>query len=153
MSKMVGTAKTATRSTGSSAKVRDLAVQKYVAPNVRKHVREFSIPVRGLMLELRDSGFPVENTPQICTAIRSRKFLRENNLVIDHIDGPPSGQSTTVVVHYRFKELQTELPGQDGVQEWAKRIIRESEGLLQPAVTHFGSAEALLQWVRSEGEQ
>ncbi len=133
--------------------MRELAISQYVAPNVRKRAREFSIPVRSLMLQLRESGFPAENTPQICTAIRSKKFLKENNLVIDHIDGPPSGQSTTVVVHYRFKDSQATAPEQESAQERAKRIIRESEGLLQAAVTQFGSAEALLQWIRSEGEE
>jgi hypothetical protein len=143
-------AKVAAKTTGSSAMVRELAVRRYVSPNVRKRAHQFSIPVRSLMLELRESGFPAENTPQICTAIRSKKFLNENNLEIERIDGPPSGQSTTVVVYYRFRELKNSGKPDETAAERAKRIIHESAGLLQPVISEFGSADALLRWIRSE---
>ena len=51
--------------------------------------------------DLAPLGFPTNNTPQVCNALRSDKFLRENGLEITAVDGPPSKLSTTVVVHYR----------------------------------------------------
>ena len=40
--------------------------------------------------------------PLVCQALKSRKFLEENDLVLERWDGPPSGMSTTVVFTYRL---------------------------------------------------
>jgi len=40
--------------------------------------------------------------PNVCQVLRSGKFLRENNLLLERPQGPPSGLSTTVTFTYRF---------------------------------------------------
>ena len=137
-------------SSGSSNKVRELAVRNYVAPNFRNRKREFSIPVRSLLQALKDEGFPAGNTPQVCSAIRSRKFLADNHLSIAKVDGPPSGQSTTVVVHYRFTQHEEPEADEATAERRAIALVRESVGLLQPAIEQFGGPEGLLRWIRSE---
>ena len=141
---------TAPATSGSSKKVRDLAVRDFVAPSSRRRKSEFSIPVRSLLQALKQEGFPAGNTPQVCSAIQSKKFLAQNHLVIDRIDGPPSGQSTTVVVHYRFTQRQDDTVAEATAEKRAIALIRESAGLLQPTIEKFGGPEALLQWIRSE---
>ena len=34
--------------------------------------------------------------PVVCQALKSKRFLRENHLVVKDVSGPPSGLSTTV---------------------------------------------------------
>ena len=83
-----------------SDQVRSVAKDRYVKPALRSGHTDFSIKVRSVLDDLVPLGFPVNNTPQVCNALRSDKFLRENGLVITSVDGPPSKLSTTVVVHY-----------------------------------------------------
>lgn len=87
---------------GLSQRIREVAQEKYVLPAIRTGVTSFSLRVRDLMEDMRREGFsPEQNTPQFCSAIRKAEFLAENGLEITGIEGPPSKQSTTVVVNYR----------------------------------------------------
>ena len=95
---------------GSSDQVRSLAIEKYVRPAVLAGRTQFSVAVKDLMSDLIPKGFPAGNYPQICTAIRTRKFLKEQGLEIEGIDGPPKGLSPTVVVRYRVAAPVSEQP-------------------------------------------
>src|ERR1700733_9125860 len=86
---------------GLSDQVRAVAEEKYVNPAIQAGRIRFSIAVRDLMGVLEAQGFPARNWPQICSAIQADKFLRTNRLEIEAVEGPPSKQSTTVVVRYR----------------------------------------------------
>jgi hypothetical protein len=87
---------------GLSRRIRDVAKEKYVLPALRAGLPAFSLRVRDLMEDLRKEGIsPEQNTPQFCSAIKKAEFLTENGLEIIGIEGPPSKQSTTVVVNYR----------------------------------------------------
>ena len=74
----------------------------------------------------------------------------ENHLQIEKVDGPPSRQSTTVVVHYRFEAQQSAAAVEESREKRAIRLAREAAGLLQPVVDQFNGADALLRWIRSE---
>src|SRR5258708_1483349 len=95
---------------GLSDQVRALARAKYVHPAMLAGRRQFSIPVKDLLQALEADGFPGRNTPQVCSALQTSKFLRENGLEIEGVDGPPSKMSTTVVVRYRLA-IPREEPG------------------------------------------
>lgn len=151
---------------GLSDRVRSVAIERYVAPALRAGKGRFSIPVRDLMRELKSAGFPDRNWPQVCTAIRSDKFLRAHRLVIEAIDGPKSKLSPTVVVHYRIAHAECESTSAthdarsqstgasslESPEEWADRLTGKLFGLLKDEIAAFGGAEGYLRWVRSEDE-
>jgi hypothetical protein len=115
------------------------------------------------MRELKGKGFPARNWPQICTSIQSEKFLRANGLEIEAIDGPPSRQSSTVVVHYRVIAKESE-PGHkadtalsssaevsaESPEEWAHRMTGKLFGLLKEELAEYGGGEAFIRWIRSD---
>jgi hypothetical protein len=143
--------------TGNSDQIRQVAKEKYVDPALRTGQREFSIPVRGI-LESLPPGFPRNHTPQICSSIQTAKFLNQNGLRIVRIEGPPSGQSTSVVVHYRVAEGATstskpELLSTANAAERAHRLTNGLKGLLSKELAEHGGAEAFVRWIRSDDKE
>jgi hypothetical protein len=150
---------------GLSDKIRTLAQAKYVAPAVQGRRTHFSISVKDLLLDLQAEGFPGSHIPQICSALKTSKFLRENGLELEGIDGPPSLQSTTVIFRYRMaKDLKTSdaavkqtdareslLHEEDPVAR-AVRLSEKLRGILKEELAEYGGGEAFLRWIRSEDE-
>jgi hypothetical protein len=141
-----------------SDQIRSVAKEKYVDPAIRTGQKEFSIPVRGVLDSLLSSGFPRNHTPQICNSIQTSKFLRQNGLQIVRVDGPPSGQSPTVVVHYRIAESSAHAasPGAANVTdaaERANRLTNRLKGLLSEELAEHGGAEAFVRWIRSDDKE
>jgi hypothetical protein len=141
-----------------SDQVRSVAKDRYVRPAIRSGKTDFSIKVRSVLDDLVPLGFPANNTPQVCNALRSDKFLRENGLEITSVDGPPSKLSTTVIVHYRVvgSEMMgnaqvgtTSHLGEDGMAR-AKRLTEALRGLLKQELKEYGGAEEFVRWVRSD---
>jgi hypothetical protein len=146
---------------GLSEKVRMMAQWKYVDPALRSGKSRFEIRVRDLISELRTEGVPPRYTPQICSALQAGKFLQQNGLEIESIDGPPSKQSPTVVIHYRIAKPHTSNEGvsaspkatdEDDRIGAALRAADRLRGLLKEEIAQFGGGEAFLRWVRSEDE-
>ncbi len=151
--------------TGLSDKIRALAQSKYVYPAVLAGKGHFSIRVRDLLRDLQEEGFPGGHTPQVCTALQTSKFLRENGLEIEEVEGPPSKMSPTVVVQYRVAKPVARLEAAKGhkengalespEQDPAARALRMTEklrGILKEELAEYGGGEAFLRWVRSEDE-
>jgi hypothetical protein len=143
-----------------SDQVRNLAKTTFVKPAYSNGEREFAIPVRELMDNLERNGFPRNHTPQICSALQTGKFLRENGLEIISVDGPKSKTSTTVVFHYRIvgsriepdqKQPSAKNESEEPVSR-AKRLTGKLRGLLRSEIAEHGGAEAFMRWVRSEDE-
>jgi hypothetical protein len=139
-----------------SDQVRTVARDRYVKPALRSGQTDFEIKVRNVLDDLVPLGFPTNNTPQICNALRSDKFLRENGLEITAVDGPPSKLSTTVVVHYRAvgtaagdRQTSGEQANEDGAAR-AKRLTEGLRGLLKEELKEYGGAEGFVRWVRSD---
>jgi len=151
---------------GSSDLVRAVAAEKYVQPAILAGMTQFSVAVKDVMKDLQGRGFPAGNYPQVCTALRAGKFLKENGLEIEGIDGPPSGLSTTVVVHYRVINSSSPLnPGkkltppvnnsQQSIEtppERAQRLTEKLRGLLKTELEEYGGGEAFLRWLRFEDD-
>jgi hypothetical protein len=150
---------------GLSDQVRAKAQAKYVHPAIIAGKRQFSISVKALLEDLQTDGFPARNTPQVCTALQTSKFLRENGLEIEGVDGPPSKMSTTVVVRYRVanrgvdsdaENAQLEAgrmePQEEHPTARAFRLTEKLRGLLKEELAEYGGGEAFLRWVRSEDE-
>jgi hypothetical protein len=150
---------------GSSDQVRALAVEKYLEPAFRAGKHQFSVAVRDVLHDLVAKGFPPANIPQVCTALRKETFLRQHGIEIDHIEGPPSKMSTTVVFHYRTVDPKVHGSGEgrsvdkipvdsDGEDPSAKafRLTEKLRGLLKEELAAYGGGEAFLRWIRSEDE-
>ena len=152
---------------GSSDHVRSVALEKYIRPAKLEGKTHFSVAVKDLMKDLLPQGFPPGNYPQICTAIRAGKFLREQGLAIEGIDGPPKGLSPTVVVRYRLipgdSPAQSQKSGQpiqragsDLVETPAVRAHRALEslrGMLKDELAEYGGGKAFIRWMRSEEDE
>lgn len=151
---------------GLSDQVRTVALDKFVKPAVRAGKVRFSVAVRDLMRHLQADGFPERNWPQICTAIQTGKFLRENGLEIEGVDGPPKKQSPTVVVRYRVagrgkaavaedEELtQDEAKAEaESPEAWAFRLTERLRGLMKEEISAHGGTEGYMRWVRGYDEE
>jgi len=150
---------------GLSDQVRTVALDKFVRPAVQAGKVRFSVVVRDLMRHLRADGFPERNWPQVCTAIQAGKFLRENRLEIEGVDGPPKKQSSTVVVRYRVARLEApiattegctregEKPDAESPESWAFRLTERLRGLLKEEIAAHGGAEGYMRWVRGYDEE
>lgn len=151
---------------GLSDQVRSRAKAMYVEPAISKGMCQFSIPVKDLLRDLQANGFPANHARQVCTAITSRKFLRENSLEIEDVDGPPSKTSPTVVVHYNVPDSHPNLSAsvqgssaapttlsEETPEEWAHRMTGKIRGLLKEELAEYGGGEAFLRWVRGYDEE
>jgi hypothetical protein len=150
-------------SQGSSEQVRAVALERYVQPALRAGKTRFSVAVKDLLQDLAAQGFPSGNTPQVCTALRKREFLREHGLEIESVDGPPSKMSTTVVVRYRVADSaapsaivkrplldEQSEPQAEEPSARAFRLTEKLRGLLKEELAEYGGGEAFLRWIRSE---
>lgn len=151
---------------GLSDQVRARAVTRYVRPALAAGKLEFSISVKELLGDLEAKGFPANHARQVCKALSSGKFLRENKLKIEDIDGPPSKTSTTVVVHYRVSNHEIasvgaqsknaaspKTPVNESPEEWARRVTGKICGLLKDELAEYGGGEAFIRWVRGYDEE
>ncbi|MGB0063762.1 MAG: hypothetical protein WBP85_04885 [Terracidiphilus sp.] len=150
---------------GSSELVRAVASEKYVKPAIREGKVRFSVAVKDVIQDLAAEGFPTGNTPQVCSALRKKAFLRSHGIEIEGIDGPPSKTSTTVVYRYRLVdsrglerstdisrgELESRQAPEDA-DAWAFRVTEKVRGLLREEIAQFGGTDAFIRWVRSEDE-
>ena len=151
---------------GSSEQVRAVALEKFMQPALRAGRTHFSVAVKDLMENLAAQGFPSGNTPQVCSALRKKAFLREHGLEIEGIDGPPSKMSTTVVVRYRVVHpgaqsidksnpmaREPKQPDQEDPDAWAQRLTERLRGLLKEELAEYGGGEGFMRWIRSEDEE
>ena len=92
--------------------IREIAERDFIKQSRVAGKREFVIAVRDLMAKARAAGLSTSGrTPAFCKAIQTVDFLEDNGLELSGIEGPPSKQSTTVVVHYRFRNLSASSAG------------------------------------------
>lgn len=149
-----------------SDKIRSLAREKYVKPALESGKAQFTIRVKAVWNDLQAEGLPVAGqTPQICNALQTKKFLKENGLEIEEVEGPPSKVSPTVVVHYRVAKAgqsaeHAETQGgesapvcEESPEERARRLTEKLRGLLKEELAEFGGAEGFIRWVRGYDEE
>ncbi len=84
----------------TSDQIRKYTREKYIEPAVANGKREIQVRAGDVhkALALRN------RVPVVCQALESKTFLRENNLVLESKEGPPSGLSTSVVFTYRVAD-------------------------------------------------
>jgi hypothetical protein len=143
----------------SADDVRVVVAKRYVKPFLSAGTAAFSIRVRDVLSDLAKEGFPRGRTPLVCEVLQGKKFLQENGLEIESVEGPPSKQSSTVVVHYRVRQSgnrpgqEHDSPPVESSEAWAKRLTDKLSGLLKDELAAYGGGEAFLKWVRSEDDE
>ena len=91
-------------------------------------------------------GVHLQNrVPLVCQALRGRKFLEENHLVLEKWEGPPSGISTTVTFLYRLQYR----PGEDDARPAEDPLMR-LWGIGRDVFQSLGGGES---FIRSERER
>lgn len=135
--------------------IRQIARKNHVLPAVAAHQVDFKIAVRDLMKEAAEAGINTgQRVPAFCRSIQTQAFLQQNGLTITRVEGPKSGLSTRVVVHYRLTEPRP--PSSDShetAEEWAARVTAPLMGLMKDKITKHGGTHGFLKWVRSEYEE
>jgi hypothetical protein len=140
-------------SLGLSDKVRRVASTGYVQPQRAAGVSKFTIAVSEISRDLAREQFPPNHTPQICSALRSKKLLQAERLELERVEGPPSGQSTTVVFHYRF--IDPPGPGTHaggGAASGKRDGLERLRGVLRDVFREAGGGEAFLHSLRHDFE-
>jgi hypothetical protein len=89
----------------TSDEIRKYAREMYVEPAMAKGQREVRVRAGDVHKALAMKN----RVPIVCQALESKRFLKENNLVLESKEGPPSGLSTSVIFTYRIgKEQQSQ---------------------------------------------
>ncbi len=109
--------------------------EKYVLPARKKRVRRFSIRAGDVVNELGIGG---SRAPAVCSALKTHRFLRENELRLIEATGPKSGQSTTVTYTYEF--AHSEASAKSGEDPWSRL-----RGALKDVFAELGGGEAYLR--------
>jgi hypothetical protein len=125
--------------TGNTDKVREYARREYIEP-ARQHGE---ISVRIVAGDVHKALGLHNRSPQVCSALRSQKFLEENHLALVKAEGPPGGMSTTMTFTYRF--LDIEKSGQDAKADPLDRLW----GIGKEVFRDLGGGEG---FIRSERE-
>jgi hypothetical protein len=117
--------------------IRSHGREKYVLPARARREKRFSIRAGDVIKDLK----LIDRVPAVCSALQTRKFLRENNLRIVEKTGPPSGKSTTVTYTYEFLDGQ---PSPAGPDAWERL-----RGALKDVFAELGGGEAYLRAERA----
>jgi hypothetical protein len=137
-------------------KIRRRAWEQVIEPQIRSGSRHVSVAIKPLMKEMEAEGFTPNRPRQFCTALQKKDFLREKNLVLERVEGPPSGTSTTVVLHYSYggARLRSAMAASgETPAEKADRLIGQMRGLMKKTIDSHGGAEAFIRWVRSDSDE
>jgi hypothetical protein len=138
-----------------SDRVREIVISRYVRPALEAGGSRLSIRARDVLRDAEATeSFPRGRTPLICNVLQSQKLLRDAGLEIESVEGPPSRQSRTVVVHYRVAGPARIAVGSEPVSESpadrAHRLTEKLRGLLKDEIAAHGGAEGFIRWVRSD---
>ena len=111
--------------------------ERYVLPARGRREKRFSIRTGDVVRELGLNG----HTPAVCSALKTRAFLQENNLQLVDKSGPKSGQSTTVVYTYEFVDPENNTADPD---PWL--ALR---GIAKDIFASLGGGEAFIRGQRA----
>lgn len=141
----------------STDQIRAVVLKKYIQPKISAGDRTFSVRVRDVLADLAKENFPQGRTPLVCAVLQGKNFVQKAGLEIEAVDGPPSKQSPTVVVHYRVRNPAAPKPVSQSVPETPKqrafRLTEKLRGLMKDEIAARGGAEGFLRWVRSDEDE
>jgi len=120
----------------SAEAIRMYVLKNYIEPARKKGQRRIQVTAgdvhRGMHLKNRVSN--------VCSALGSRAFLKDNGLVVDEMSGPPSGMSTRVAYTYLLVENKGSADQANTAHDF-----ENLRGLLKEALHSLGGGEAFLR--------
>ena len=122
-------------------RVRAHVVEQYVDPARSRGDETITVVARDVLQALKLRG---GYAPGVCSALRTGKFCRENELELIREDGPPSKQSTTTSFTYRLlgdSANRDDRPARNGI--W---------NLLGAGKETFAALGGGERWLRRERE-
>lgn len=117
-----------------ASEIRDYSTRTYVVPARQRGQKRFSIKVGDIVRE----HSLYRSIPAVCSALKTKEFLRSNGLRLVDATGPKSGLSTTVVYTYEFIG-----PGQ--TTEPPAEAWQRLRGALKDVFSELGGGEAYLR--------
>ena len=90
---------------------------------------------------VRELGL-MDRVPAVCSALKTGKFLKENNLRVVETVAPKSGQSTTVVYTYEFVGDKASPAREE--DSWVRL-----RGAMKDVLAEYGGGAAYLRAERS----
>ena len=121
--------------------IRTYARERYVVPARAQRDRRFSIRTGDVVREMK---LLWRSTPAVCSALKTREFLEENELRLVSTAGPPSGLTTTVTYTYEFVDEGQERQALDRQEAWNRL-----RGALKDVYAAYGGGEAYLRAERA----
>ena|SRR5581483_4552252 len=122
---------------GPANEIRRYAVEHYIKPARRRGQGEVRIVAKEILNGLK---YPSTRAPAVCSALKARKFLTENQLTLHKSEGPPKMQSPTVA--YTFRLLETAATNRKSEIEAAFLKVR---GIAREAFRRLGGGEAFIK--------
>jgi hypothetical protein len=124
--------------TGNTDRVREYAQREYIEPARKRG----EVTVRIVAGDIQKALGLHNRSPQVCSALRSRKLLEDNHLALVKEEGPPGGMSTTMTFTYRLLD--------DGKERGRKADpLARFWGIGKEVFESLGGGEA---FIRSERE-
>jgi hypothetical protein len=116
-----------------SDEIRSFAAKEYVQTARRQGLKQITIRVGDVhrALKLRN------RVPNVSSALRSRRFLEQNQLEIESESGPPSGMGTRTTITYRLVEPPRRTA--------RKFTLRDLYGRYKEAFASLGGGEVFLR--------
>jgi hypothetical protein len=81
--------------------------------------------------------------PTVCSALRSNKFLKENGVTLEKLEGPPSGMGTTAKYTYRITKISE-------ADQKPQSLLWSLRGAGKKTYAELGGGEAQLKKEREE---
>jgi hypothetical protein len=122
-----------------SDSIRDYARQQYIDPARRRGEQTVRIVAGEVHRALRLNNL----VPAVCSALRGKRFLTDNNLRLEKTEGPPSGMSTTVVFTYHIEGTQPR-------DKTSKSKFLQARGIAKEVFQALGGGEAFLKAERDQ---
>jgi hypothetical protein len=138
---------------GSTDRVRSKAVEQYIAPARRRNesVVKIHSGIFGKLL-VQQNVLPPNRFPIICNALKSEKFLKQNHLTLQEIQGPPSGRSSTVTFVYKVEPLPI-TPDTSSSPTVKGNGFLGLRGILKSTYKELGGAQAFHNRERDSWDQ
>jgi hypothetical protein len=120
--------------------IRDYTLRTYIEPARRRGESIVQIRSGDVGKQMHLSS---DKMPNICMALRTRKFQAENGLVLEKLEGPPKKMSSTVV--FTFRLLET---GANPIESTVENAFLKVRGIAKEAFQRLGGGEEFLKQER-----
>jgi len=125
---------------GTTDKVRQRAAAEYIEPARKTGAKRIRIHSGNFNKRLVENKvLPPNRLPLVCNALVSRKFLSDNHLRLESVEGPPSGHSSTVV--YTFALDPIPAPGTSTGNTQSPGGLLPLRGILKSTYKKLGGGE------------